>query len=293
MIDRYTNKIDESKMKLQRAIHGDPDNEDLKKELKHLMTMEATKNKGNNFFNQRKFDESIKFYDEAFVLDPYNSMWKAVILSNKASCYMASKETAKALDMMKQSTIFDPNNPKNMYKKGKLEKEMKEWDSALKSMQTAKSMDGSLTIDADIKQIYEELKKINDKNYYEIMGIPKTATQEEIKKTYKELARKFHPDRHHGDETERAKAEKIFKDINEANQILSDPKKRKQYDDSGCKKGSEHEHSGFSGFNGMDPNDLFSMFFSNGNGFKFGSNTGGGAARGSKPQQQAYSFRFG
>jgi DnaJ-class molecular chaperone len=64
------------------------------------------------------------------------------------------------------------------------------------------------------------------RDYYEILGVPRTASQSEIKKAFRKLAREFHPDVNKGD----AKAEQRFKDVNEANAVLGDPEKRKQYD---------------------------------------------------------------
>jgi curved DNA-binding protein len=68
------------------------------------------------------------------------------------------------------------------------------------------------------------------KDYYKILGVGKTATQDEIKKAYRKLANKYHPDKTKGDKA----AEEKFKDINEANTILSDPVKRKKYDQFGA-----------------------------------------------------------
>ena len=68
------------------------------------------------------------------------------------------------------------------------------------------------------------------KDYYKILGIAKGASEKEIKAAYRRLARKFHPDMNQGD----AKAEARFKEINEANEVLSDPEKRRRYDELGA-----------------------------------------------------------
>ena len=67
------------------------------------------------------------------------------------------------------------------------------------------------------------------KDYYKILGVERSATQDEIKKAYRKLAMKYHPDKNPGDK----KAEEKFKDINEAHEVLSDPKKRARFDQLG------------------------------------------------------------
>ena len=62
------------------------------------------------------------------------------------------------------------------------------------------------------------------KDYYKILGVEKSATQDEIKKAYRKLAMKYHPDRNPGNKS----AEEKFKEITEANEVLSDPEKRKK-----------------------------------------------------------------
>ena len=77
------------------------------------------------------------------------------------------------------------------------------------------------------------------RDYYEILGVSKSATPEEIKKAYRKLANKYHPDKNKGDKS----GEEKFKDINEANGILSDPVKRKKYDQFGA-DWKQYEESG-------------------------------------------------
>jgi len=67
-----------------------------------------------------------------------------------------------------------------------------------------------------------------ERDYYAVLGLPRTATPEEIKKAYRRLARQYHPDLHGG--SKKADMEKKFKELNEANEVLGDPDKRKKYD---------------------------------------------------------------
>lgn len=102
------------------------------------------------------------------------------------------------------------------------------------------------------------------RDYYEVLGIPKNATEQDIKKAFRQLAMKYHPDRNKSHD-----AEEKFKEINEAYEILSDKEKRQKYDQFGHKAFGQHgdpefgnfHFEGFDGFGNVDLGDIFSQFF--------------------------------
>ena len=107
------------------------------------------------------------------------------------------------------------------------------------------------------------------RDYYEVLGIPKTATEAEIKKAFRTTAKKYHPDMHPGDK----ECEEKFKEAQEAYAVLSDPDKRHQYDQFGhaAFDGSAGGGAGGFDFSGMDMGDIF--------GDIFGDFFGGGSRR--------------
>ncbi len=135
-------------------------------------------------------------------------------------------------------------------------------------------------------------------DYYKILGVDKSASQDDIKKAFRKLARKYHPDLNPNDPSAKEK----FQEINEANEVLSDPEKRKKYDEYGehWKHADEFEAQkrarqqagaggGFSGFGGGDGNGYW--YSSDGQGFSGAGGEGfsdffesmfGGRARGGR-----------
>lgn len=117
------------------------------------------------------------------------------------------------------------------------------------------------------------------RDYYEVLGVSKTATDDELKKAYRKLAKQYHPDANLDNKEE---AEKKFKEVNEAYEVLSDSQKRRMYDQfghdgpagfgGGNPGGGYYSYStsGFSGFDDFDLGDIFSSIF------------GGGASRNAK-----------
>jgi curved DNA-binding protein len=151
----------------------------------------------------------------------------------------------------------------------------------------------------------DEFMPVQYKDYYETLGVPRTAKDEEIKKSFRKLAREFHPDV----AKDKKRAEEKFKEINEAYEVLSDPGKRNKYDQLGAnwKSGAEFRppgHEGFpggQGFRGRGQGGEDPEFQFGGTGFSdffeqiFGSRMRGGGfgARGGFAPEQEYAERGG
>jgi curved DNA-binding protein len=129
------------------------------------------------------------------------------------------------------------------------------------------------------------------KDYYQILGVPKSASADEIKKAYRKMALKVHPDRNKGDKASEAK----FKEVNEAYAVLSNPEKRKQYDMFGA-EGFERRFSQEDIFRDFDFGSIFKEFGFGGGGRghnvfgQFFSGAGQGQHRG---RGRAYESGFG
>ena len=128
---------------------------------------------------------------------------------------------------------------------------------------------------------------MSKKDYYDLLGVEKTASENDIKKAYRKLAMKYHPDKFsNASEKEKKEAEEKFKEVNEAYQVLSDADKRAKYDRFGHAAfenggGGAGGFGGFGGFEGFgNAEDIFSSFFGGGGGF---GGFGGGRQRGPEP----------
>jgi DnaJ homolog subfamily C member 7 len=202
------------------ACNCDPDFKDAIKWLRIVQKLDRMKEEGNVEFKAGRHQAAIGKYSDALEIDPTNKSMNAKLLQNRAQCKIKLKQYDDAIRDAERAVSLDPSYTKARKTKanalgraGKWEDSVREW----KSIHELEPEDR--TIPQEIRKAELELKKSLRKDYYKIMGVEKDAGPDEIKKAYRKMAVRLHPDKNPGDEEAEAK----FKDMQEAYETLSDP----------------------------------------------------------------------
>jgi len=180
----------------------------------------------------------------------------------------AVKDCSKAIEI-------DPNYLKAFTRRANCYLALEQYEEAVRDFERAHQLDEEdQDITRSLRSAKLELKKSKRKDYYKILGLAKTAQDDDIKKAYRKLALKYHPDKNQESEETKLKAEQMFKDVGEAYAVLSDPQKKRKYDSGEDLEEMEH------GMDSADINQIFSMFFGGGMPGGFGGMPHGRSQRG-------------
>jgi DnaJ family protein C protein 7 len=273
----YTNNLTNAIKHFQEGLRCDPDHSQCRTMLKKARAFERTKADGNQAFSSGQSEEAIVQYSEALTIDPTNKSVNCVFHCNRAAAYMKLKQYQEALKDCDAAIELNQSYVKAYTRRGQCRQNLGDYEGSVRDYQRASEIDpNSEDVATELRNAKLELKKSKRKDLYKILEVPKTADEDEIKKAYKKQALKWHPDKHSSSEEARLQAEKTFKDVSEAYSILSDSTKRQRYDNGVEIEDLDNPMGGMGGgMHGMDPNDLFSMFFAEQGGFG-GSPFGGG-----------------
>ena len=295
----FDGQYDKAK-KLLKIIKQTNNSEKIEDLIKKVNEIESVKSKANELFKQKKYEEAIEEYTKILEFDPQNKKFNSLILANRALCYQKLNKNTEALRDSNQSIKLNPYYARGYVKRGNVYMELKMYDDARADFQKAKELDPSVSgVEGFLNDANKKAEKARKRDYYAILGIDRNASEHEIKKAYKKMAMKYHPDRNSESEETKKMAEKKFIDVNDAYSVLSDPKKKSMYDQGIDPLNPEEASSGGVHFGG-DASDILKMFF--GGGSPFGFSTGGsgfgdgGGFRtftfGGRPGSSGFSFNF-
>ena len=290
----FKGDYDLAKKEIDKLIKQGITEEKLTILKKHIETINDSKLKANSLFKEGKYEEAINEYTKLLEFDPENKNFISIILTNRALCY---KKQGKNMEAMKDADDAIQNNPNYStayIRRALIYEEFKMFDDAKADLSKAKELDPSNPkIEGYINEANQKAESARNRDYYKILGLERNATADEIKKAYRKLALKYHPDRNSESEQSKKIAQRKFEDVSDAYSVLSDPKKKGMFD-QGVDPLNPEVASGAGGpgmnfhFSGGDPSEIFKMFFGGeggdtffktssgpGSNFKFFTNMGG------------------
>ncbi|XP_065655341.1 dnaJ homolog subfamily C member 7 isoform X2 [Hydra vulgaris] len=278
----YQDQTERACKLFQQLLKVDPDFKKAKEAYKKAKSLESLKGAGNNAFRDQKYTEACDFYTNALKVDPLNVSANSKIYCNRATVNYKLGQIENSIKDSTSAIELDPTYLKAYLRRAKCYMDTEKFQEAVNDYEKICKMDHSADNRNLLKEAKLELKKSKRKDYYKILGIPKSAQEADIKKAYRKEALKHHPDRHsNSTDEEKKKEEIIFKEIGEAYSVLSDPQKKQRYD-----SGQDLEECGMD-MGGFDPNLIFQTFF--------GGGGGGFHSRGGQHSQfpGGFSFSFG
>lgn len=199
--------------------------------LKAIKQSAARKEEASGLFKEGKLDEAIAKFDACLEIDPLNLTYNSTILLNKSIALGKQNKHEDALRVLNLCIKLNPEYAKALVKRGEVKQALEDYEEAALDFGAAAQISpNEFGVQGKLQHAQQQAKKSRKKDYYKILAVTKEATDADIKKAYRKLALKWHPDKNSETEEQKTKAEKMFKEVNEAYAVLSDKEKRRQHD---------------------------------------------------------------
>uniref|UniRef100_A0A7S2G167 J domain-containing protein n=1 Tax=Haptolina brevifila TaxID=156173 RepID=A0A7S2G167_9EUKA len=271
-----TGQLDQALKHFAEALRLDPDHAGSKAMRARLKELDRVKKAGNDAFSSGRYDEAIERYSECIALDPDNHDLNLTLYTNRATAKFKKSDYSAAMEDCNTALGIQPRHLKALLRRAACKLELEDYKGAISDYEEAHEIDpNEQSIKQSIRHAKIELKKSQRKDLYKVLGVTKHATDHEIKKAYKKMALQCHPDRMtNASDEEKAVAEKRFKEVGEAFEVLSDTQKKQKWD-AGESLDEINGNGGGGGGRqgGIDPADIFRMYGGMGGG---GFRSGGG-----------------
>mmetsp|Transcript_22092 Transcript_22092/g.48044 ORF Transcript_22092/g.48044 Transcript_22092/m.48044 type:complete len:531 (+) Transcript_22092:38-1630(+) len=281
--------VDDAMKHIKQILSGDPDNRMVANFYKLLRNLSKKKAEADTFYKSKNYEKAAELYSEALELTGCVGQYKAKLYFNRAmASHNLRKHPAVVEDCTNAISLDDEYVKAILRRAGSYlimgeeadcQKAMNDYQTVMDLAEKRGDGDQMGEMKKKLREAQVQLKRSKQVDFYKILGAGRDATESEIKKSYRKSALKWHPDRHtNSSEEEKTKAEKTFRDVNHAYEVLSDPPKKAKYDSGVDIEDLDNPHTGHGhghGHGGMNQNDLFEMFMrqqrgGGGGGFRFG-----------------------
>jgi len=230
-------KYEKSKQLLMNLLSNTKDLnliEKTKQLSEKLEQIEVLKEKANKFYKNNNFTDAINVYNELLSLDNNNKIFNALILSNRSLCYYKIRDMFNALHDINASIKLNDKYWKSFQRRANINIKLNYSEQAKDDLRKVLELDPSNNEARNLlEDILKEERRKGAKDLYMVLGVSRNCSIDEIRKGYKKLAAKWHPDKNNETEEKKNFADKKFKEIMAAYNILKDPYKREIYDKTG------------------------------------------------------------
>ncbi|KAF1988281.1 DnaJ-domain-containing protein [Aulographum hederae CBS 113979] len=243
---------DKGLSQIRKCLHSDPDSKQCMKLMKREKAIDRALKKVYQLMEKRQWNsaskllipmsddqgllqdikDDFKSYSETGLIHPkspeglYNTLVETV-----CECYIAMNSLKKSIPYCDQTLSFNPTSLHGLISKGRRALEAENFEEAIRTLDEAKEHHGGNNqIENLLREAHTLLKRSKQKDYYKVLGVPRDADERDIKKAWRKLTIKYHPDKVGGTGITPEEAQKKMAEINEAYEVLKDPELRQRFD---------------------------------------------------------------
>jgi len=225
----YLGEHDTAVNHYREGLKLDPEHKGCKGQHKLVKSLMKKDKKAQEAYDAGKYDEAIEKWRQAIVIDPIHTTFSNIIKAKIVNALSKSGKHNEAIDLATR-LAHDTETLDALYALGDAQQAADKFEDAVRTFQQvlekAEGEDAQKAREK-LREAEIALKQSQEKNYYKILGVSRKANKKEIKKAYRDLALKWHPDKNTDNQEE---AEAKFTDISEAHEVLSDDELRGKYD---------------------------------------------------------------
>jgi len=286
----YQDNQDVAFQHFQQVLRMAPDHTRARDTYKRAKLLIQKKEEGNKAFKLADFETAIKIYTEALEIDERNKATNSKLYCNRGIAEAKRGKLKQSIADTTKAIELDEGYVKAYLRRATCYQQSEMFEEAVRDYEKVYKLAKTPENKRFLAEAKAQLKRSKRKDYYKILGVERTATDDDIKKAYRKKALQHHPDRHSSaTDAEKEEHEKAFKELGEAYTVLTDARKRSMHDrgqdvndpESGCGMAQD-----------FDASQLLETFFGGGAGM-FGGGGGGGHHMFGGGQQFHHGFPHG